>query len=130
MRLRRGGAVLLALLVMFALLSVALTALSVVAASAAAVEREYRSSQALALAEAGLAMAKSGAGNPASAGARRFEEGEASWTRAPRRGGWEVQAVGVVSTPTGRKIRRAVRADLERRHGRWVVLNWREESLK
>src|SRR5947207_9461385 len=91
---RWGGAVLMVLIIMFALLAVALTALSVVAASAAAVEREYRSSQALALAEAGLAMAKSGAGNPAAAGGRRFDEGEVFWTRVGRGGGCEIQRGG------------------------------------
>src|SRR5207248_7136414 len=116
--------------IMFALLAVALTALSVVAATAAAVEREYRSSQALALAEAGLAMPQAGAGNPAAAGARRFDEGEASWTRVVRGGGFEVQARGTVTLPSGAKLSRAVRADLERRQGRWVVSDWRAARAK
>ena len=122
---RRGGAILMVVLLMFVLLALALTTLTIVAASAASVEREYRSSQALALAEAGLALARAEAAKPAPAAAtRHFAEGDAAWSRVPRGSGWELKARGIVSTPAGGTIVRAVRANLERRQGRWVVLNW------
>src|SRR5437763_530385 len=88
---RRGGAILLVVLLMFVLLALALTTLTVVAASAASVEREYRSSQALALAEAGLALARAEAAKPAPAAAtRHFAEGDAAWSRVPPGSGWEL----------------------------------------
>jgi len=130
----RGGAIVMVLVLTFVLLAAALTTLSVVAASAAAVERGYRSSQALALAEAGLALAQAQAEPASRASAsrveHRFDDGTAVGNYVPRGGGWDLEGVGSVRTPAGATIERRVRADLERRNGRWVVLNWREEGAR
>jgi Tfp pilus assembly protein PilX len=130
MRRRRGSGIALVLLLVFSLFVLVASTLAVVAASAAAVERDYRGSQALALAEAGLAagtaQVRRGAASP-SAGTRDFAEGESRW-RARRGGaGWRVEATGTVVSPRGLTLARTVRAELVRRHGRWEVTHWREE---
>jgi hypothetical protein len=131
-RLRRGGGIALVFLLMFAILTVALTTLAVVASGAASVERDYRSSQALALAEAGLASARAetAAGGSQNSGSRRFDEGTCEWTRAPGHGGWELTARGTVVTPRGITLVRTVRATLRREGSRWTLADWHEEHVR
>lgn len=129
-RRRRGGGIALVILVLFALLVLASTALALVAATATVVEREYRGSQALALAEAGLAAATARVGRGGAAelgGSQRFEEGQNRWQATRRGGRWAVAATGTVVTPRGITLERTVRADLVRRSGRWTITHWREE---
>jgi hypothetical protein len=132
MKARRGGGIALIFVLMFALLTIALGTLAVVAASAAAVERDYRSSQALALAEGGLAAARATVPRAgAAAGFRKsrvLEQGVVEWDCTDRgTGSWEVVARGIVTTPRGVTIVRAVRAELRRDHGQWTIASWREE---
>jgi hypothetical protein len=122
------------LTLMFALLTVALATLAVVAASAGAVEREYRASQALALAEGGLALARIDAQatreSRAGSGSRRFEEGEMRWQRTPCSGGWELRGSGRVRLPSGAVITREVKAQLRRQGGRSILSDWHEEAAR
>jgi hypothetical protein len=117
---------------MFAILTIALGTLAVVAAGAASVERDYRSSQALALAEAGLAAARAEAasGGALKAGSRPLDTGTAEWTAANRSGSWEVTARGTVTRPGGTPIVRTVRATLRREGGRWALADWQEEHIR
>lgn len=118
MRGRRGGTLALVLCLFLALGSVLLGAVTLAAASNAAAEREYRRSQALALADAGIAEAE--AGLPAH-GERSLGAGSYSWSSRMEGGELRVTAHGTMTSATGAPVTRTVRMALVRSEGGWSV---------
>ena len=122
MKRRRGGTLALVLCLYLALGTVLLGALTMAATASSAAEREYRRSQALALAEAGVAAAR--AGGPGH-GRRPLGEGVYSWSAA-RAGGMQITARGEVTAASGTVVTRTVRARLVRSGNGWRVRAWEE----
>jgi hypothetical protein len=120
---RRGGAPALILALFLALGSVLLGAVTVAAASNAAAEREYRRSQALALAEAGIAEAR--AGLP-SHGPKDLGAGKYGWTADGPGGERLITARGEVASVSGAIVTRTVRARLKRARTGWTIRAWEE----
>lgn len=107
-RFRRGGSSLAMVLCLFlALGSVLLGAVTLAATSNSAADRDYRRSQALALAEAGLVEARSG-GKPH--GPQPLGEGLYAWSSQPGNGGRLIIARGEVDSVQGVRVTRTVRA--------------------
>ncbi len=120
---RRGGTLALVLRLYLALGSVLLGALTMAATANSAAEREYRRSQALTLAEAGIAEAAAGVSPH---GSRSLGAGTYSWSASRSRGGMLVAARGEVRSVSGATVTRTVRARLVRAGGRWRVRAWEE----
>lgn len=118
MRRRRGGTLALVLCLFLALGSVLLGAVALAAASNAAAERDYRRSQALALAEAGVAEAE--AGLP-SHNDRPLGVGSYGWSSQNSGGELRVTGWGSVTSASGAAITRRVRVALVRTGGGWNV---------
>jgi hypothetical protein len=116
---RRGSTLAMVLGLFLALGSVLGAAVTLAAVSAGAAEREYRRSQALALAEAGVAEALAGG---APHGPRALGDGTYEWRADPAGGGRRVIAVGRVASGRGREVAREVRALVAGRR----ILEWRE----
>jgi hypothetical protein len=113
----------LVLCLYLALGSVMLAAIGLSAGTNAAAERDYRRSQALGLAEAGVAEARSGA---APHGLRPLGEGGYSWSAGSSAGGRLVVAHGEVTSVSGARVTRTVRALLARSGRGWSVRAWEE----
>jgi hypothetical protein len=107
LRLRRGGTPALVLCLYLALGSILLGAVAVAAAANGAAEREYRRSQALALAEAGVAEAMVG---EAPYGGQTLGTGQYSWSSIPTATGRLVTARGQTVSASGVTVTRTVRA--------------------
>ncbi|MFN3648270.1 MAG: hypothetical protein ACK47B_01715 [Armatimonadota bacterium] len=122
---RRGGTLALVLALYLALGAVLLGAVSLAAASAGAAERDYRRSQALALAEAGLAEAIAGAEPHQS---RPLGLGRYAWSVQPQDPGRLVTARGEVESVSGAVVTRTVRALLARSGPGWKIVSWEEGS--
>ena len=103
--MRRGGAPALVLCLYLALGSVLLAAVSLAAMSNAAAERDYRRSQAVALAEAGVAEARVG-GKPHDL--KTLGAGRYAWTAEPANGGQRIRARGEVLSAAGAVVTRSV----------------------
>jgi hypothetical protein len=121
--LRRGGTLALVLCLFLALGAVLLGVLTMAAAATGASEREYRRSQALALAEAGVAEAL--AGRPPH-GEQPLGPGSYSWSAEGGEESRRVTARGRVASVSGASVTRTVRARLARRSDRWQVRAWEE----
>lgn len=107
-RSRRGASAFALVFCLFlALGAILMGAVTVAATSNAAAEREYRRSQAQALAEAGVAEARSG-GKPH--GPVSLGEGAYSWSEQRTSGGRLVVARGEVESASGARITRTIRA--------------------
>lgn len=106
-RRRRGGTLALVLCLFLALGAVLMGAVGLAASSSNAAEREYRRSQALALAEAGVAEARSG-GKPHAD--KPLGEGTYAWSAQPSQGGRLIIARGEVTSASGARVTRTVRA--------------------
>lgn len=119
---RRGTAPILVLCLYLVLASMLLGAVTVAASTRSAVERDYRRSQALALAEAGLAEALMR--EPAH-GERPLGQGTYSWTGDAMQG--SVTARGTVLSPTLGKVTRTLRARIIAAGGDYVPVS-REEG--
>ena len=122
-KVRRGATLALVLCLFLAMGTVLLGALGMAASAASAAEREYRRSQALALAEAGIAEATAGAPPQ---GARPLGDGIYSWSSAPSGNGLRVTARGQVTSAAGAPVTRTVRALLTRSGDAWKVQAWEE----
>lgn len=122
-KLRRGAVPALVLCLFLALGSILAGAVALAATSSAAAERDYRRSQALALAEAGLTEAR--AGLPPHGG-RPLGEGTYSWSAAFREGGRLIIARGEVTSASGARITRSIRALLARDGAGRKVRSWEE----
>jgi hypothetical protein len=117
---RRGAATLALVLCLFlALGAIMLGAVTVATSAGAASEREYRRTQAQALAEAAVAEAQSG-GKPHAA--MPLADGTYSWSAQPAPGGRLITARGEVESVNGARITRTVRAVLSGRR----VKAWEE----
>jgi hypothetical protein len=102
---RRGTTLALVLALYLALGSILLGAVTLAGASRAAAERDYRRSQALALAEAGIAEAQA---RQAPHGARPLGAGTYSWSATDGR----ITARGEVPSTSGATVTRTVTAVL------------------
>lgn len=123
LRTRRGGTLALVLCLFLALTSVLLGAVTLSATANSAAERDYRRSQALALAEAAVAEAR--AGQPAH-GEKPLGAGTYSWSETRGSGGRLITARGAVTAVSGARITRTVRTLLVRSGGGWKVSAWEE----
>lgn len=118
MKLRRGGTLALVLCLFLALGSVLMGAVALAAASNAAAERDYRRSQALALAEAGIAEAE--AGLPPHTD-RPLGVGSYGWSSQTSGGELRVTGWGSVTSASGAAVTRKVRVALVRAGSGWSV---------
>ena len=122
-RFRRGSTLALVACLFLALSAVLLGAATVCTASAHAADREYRRSEALALAEAGVAEARAGeAPHPLHA----LGSGSYAWSVAESGKDRLVTASGTVSSPSGVPVTRTVRARLAPAGGKGQILAWEE----
>jgi hypothetical protein len=122
-RCRRGSTLALVLCLYLALGAILGGAVTMAATASHAGERDYRRSQALALAEAGVAEARADA-EPH--GARPLGEGDYAWSAAPSGDGRLVTAHGSVRSTSGARVTRTVRVLLRRSSGGWSVEAWEE----
>lgn len=127
-RSRRGGTPALVLCLFLALGSVLLAAATFAAAANAAAERDYCRSQALALAEAGIAEARVGA-EPH--GPRPLGRGVYSWSEPPASGDSgsgdrTIVARGEVVSASGARVTRTVRATLQPTPPVARIIRWEE----
>lgn len=107
MSTRRGGTLAMVLCLFLALGAVLLGAVTLAATSNGAAERDYRRSQAQALAEAAVSEARSG-GKPH--GPQPLGEGLYSWSASSNAGGRLITARGEVTSVNGARVTRTVRA--------------------
>lgn len=106
-----------------ALGSVLLAAVSLAAMSNSAAERDYRRSQALALAEAGVAEARAG-GTPHDL--QPLGAGRYAWSVQPASGGRRIVARGEILSAAGTRITRRVTV-LLLPEGKWGrIATWEE----
>lgn len=122
-RNRRGGTLALVLCLYLALGAILGGAVTMAATASHAGERDYRRSQALALAEAGIAEARV---NAAPHGERPLGEGTYSWSATDASGDRLVTARGVVTAASGATISRTVRARLRKAGSGWSIQAWEE----
>lgn len=118
MRRRRGGTLALVLCLFLALGSVLMGAVALAAAANAAAERDYRRSQALALAEAGIAEAEA---RLPPHGDRPLGAGSYGWSSLGSGGELQVTGWGTVTSAAGAAVTRKVRVALVRAGGGWAV---------
>ncbi|MGV3724687.1 MAG: hypothetical protein ACO1SX_27635 [Actinomycetota bacterium] len=120
---RRGSTLSLVLCLYLALGSVLLGAVTMAATAGKAGERDYRRSQALALAEAGLAEARAGAAPHA---ARPLGDGSYSWSATQSGGDRIITARGEVVSPTSGAVTRPIRVRATGSGAAWKVKAWEE----
>ena len=120
---RRGSTLTLVLCLYLAMGAILLGALTVATAARAAAERDLRRSQALALAEAGVAEAQA---DTAPHEARPLGEGTYRWNARADGSVRLVTAQGSVVSTSGAVITRTVRARLAPAGSGWKVQTWEE----
>ena len=125
-RKRRGSSLALVLGLYLALGTILLGAVSLAAATAAAAERDYCRSQALALAEAGISEACARSAGKTGRGGGELGPGRYSWSCSPQGAALRVVARGEVTAASGATVTRTVRALLARSGRRWQVRTWEE----
>lgn len=122
-RCRRGSTLALVLCLYLALGAILGGAVTMAATAGRAGERDYRRSQALALAEAGVAEARADA-SPHSD--RPLGQGTYAWSVSPGNGGRLVISHGAVPSVSGTSVTRTVRARLRKTSGGWAIQAWEE----
>lgn len=120
---RRGGTIALVLCLYLALGSILLGAVTLAAAANAAAEREYRRSQAHALAEAGVTEALAGG---APHGDRPLGSGSYAWSREPGTRDPLIVARGRVESASGAPVTREIRARLSAEGRGSRIVAWEE----
>jgi hypothetical protein len=120
---RRGSTLALVLCLYLALGAILGGAVTMAATASHAGERDYRRSQALALAEAGIAEARV---NAAPHGERSLGEGTYSWSATAAKGDRLVTARGAVTAASGATVTRTVRARLQKAGNGWSIQAWEE----
>ena len=123
-RRRRGSTLAIVLCLYLALGSMLLGAVAIAATATSAGERDYRRSQALALAEAGVAEARAGA---AAHGPRTLGGGSYTWSETTTPAGRRITARGEIRGANDTVISRRVTALLAPSGSGWSVRAWREE---
>ena len=123
-RRRRGSTLAIVLCLYLALGSVLLGAVAIAATATSAGERDYRRSQALALAEAGVAEARAGA---AAHGLQTLGDGSYAWDESITPTGRRVTARGEIRAANGALISRRVTVLFVRSGSGWSVRAWREQ---
>lgn len=120
---RRGSTLALVLCLYLGLGAILGGAVTMAASASQAGERDYRRSQALALAEAGVAEARVDA---AAHGKRPLGEGSYAWSDSTSSEGRLVVARGEVTSVSGATVTRTVRALLHRSGRGWSIQSWEE----
>lgn len=121
---RRGSTLALVLCLYLALGAILGGAVTMAATASQAGERDYRRSQALALAEAGVAEARA---NAAPHGTRPLGGGTYSWSDdATRPGERLIVARGSARSASGAEVTRTVRARLRKAGANWSIQAWEE----
>ena len=123
LKCRRGSTLALVLCLYLSLGAILGGAVTMAATASHTGERDYRRSQALALAEAGVAEARA---NSAAHGDRPLGEGTYSWSATPRSEGRLVVAKGAVRSVSGATVTRTVRALLRKSGSGWSIQAWEE----
>lgn len=123
LKCRRGSTLALVLCLYLALGAILGGAITMAATASHTGERDYRRSQALALAEAGVAEARA---NSAPHGDRLLGEGSYSWSAASSSEGRLVVAKGAVHSVSGATVTRTVRALLRKSGSGWSIQAWEE----
>ena len=121
-RRRRGTAPILVLCLYLVLASLLMGAVTVAASTRSAVERDYRRSQALALAQAGVAEAIA---REQPHGPRPLGPGTYSWSE-PTGGGRLVIARGSVLSPTLGEVTSTLKVHLTAAGDDWGIATWEE----
>ncbi len=121
--MRRGSTLAVVLALYLALGSLLTAAAGVALASLSAASREYRRSQALALAEAAIEEARAGL---APHNWRALGVGRYLWSAEDRPAGRVVRAVGEAPQVGGAPVRRTVTAVLQRRGAAWRIVSWED----
>jgi hypothetical protein len=122
-RSRRGSTLALVLCLYLALGAILGGAVTMAATASHAGERDYRRSQALALAEAGIAEARV---NVAPHGERPLGDGTYSWSATTSSGERLITARGAVTAASGTRVTRTVRARLRKAGSGWSIQAWEE----